>query len=102
MWRIREIDQQAVVADGVPGCGVAAALDGNEDAVPAGEADRVLQVGSVQRLRDEPGTAIDHRVEHPARLVVPGTGWREGCTPQPSDELGERGVGNGTPREIEQ
>ena len=66
----REIDQQAVVADGVASHIVAAALDRQQELMFAGEVHRTDHVGDAGRLDSQRGTLVDHLVPDRARRVV--------------------------------
>ena len=68
----REIDDQPVVDSAQPRAVVAAAADGHEDVVVAGEVDRGDDVGDVRALGDEGRVLVDHRVVDRAGLVVAG------------------------------
>ena len=68
----REVEEQRAVGDGEAGDLVAAAADGEEHAVLAGEVHRRLDVADVGGADDEAGAAVDHPVPDGARRVVAG------------------------------
>jgi trans-2,3-dihydro-3-hydroxyanthranilate isomerase len=61
-----QVQDQAVVAYGVAGDVVAAALDRQGQVVVAGVGDPALDVGRVVAAQDGQRSAVDHRVEHDA------------------------------------
>ncbi len=66
----REVDDEPVVAGAEAGAVVAAAADGEEQAVFAGEVDGGDDVGGVGAAGDQGRALVDHGVVDRARLVV--------------------------------
>ena len=67
-----QVDDQGVVLHAEPRRVMAAAPDGDLDAVLAGEADAGDDVGDVPAARDGRGALVDHAVVDGAGLVIPG------------------------------
>ena len=67
----RQVEHQPAIAHGVARDVVAAAADGHRQAMLAGEADGVDDVGDAAAAHDGVRAAIDHRVPHgPCRVVA--------------------------------
>ena len=79
----REVDDDAVVARPQAGAVVAAAADGQEQVVVAGERDRLRDVGRARALRDQRRPLVDHGVVDLARLVVVGVFGPDQPSPKP-------------------
>ena len=67
---MRQVDDEAVVAAAEPGTVVAAAADGEQQALLAGEVHGGDDVGRVDRARDEARALVDHAVVERANGVV--------------------------------
>ena len=79
-----------------PGAVVAAAADGQQQAVVAGEADRRRDVVGVGAAGDQRRPLVDHGVVDRARLVVVGVAGPDQPAPEPGELLagGLRGRGH--------
>ena len=80
----RQVDHQAVVADGAAGHLVAAAPDAEDRSVPAGDAHGLDDVGHVGAAGDHGRVAVDEPVPHPAGVVVPGMPAVDDLAAQPA------------------
>ena len=82
----REVDHQPVVDGAQAGAVVAAAADGDGDAVLAGEVDGGDDVGHVGAADDERRMAVDHRVVDHAGVVVAGVAGLDQLAAQRGDQ----------------
>ena len=74
--QLRQVDDEGAVPDAEPGRVVAAAADGDLDAVLAGEADAGDDVGGVAAAGDGRRVLVDHGVVDGAGVVVAGVSRR--------------------------
>ncbi len=73
----RQVDHQAVVAAAQAGAVVAAAPDGDEQALVAAEVHRGDDVGDVHAARDQARPLVDHAVVQRAGVIVVGVTWTD-------------------------
>ena len=88
----REVDEDPVVTRRVPREAVPAAADGEGEAGPASEGERLHDVGDPSAPRDERRMSVDRPVPDPAVLVVAGVAGAKDVAAEGVLELGERGV----------
>jgi hypothetical protein len=79
---LREVDHEGTVADGLAGDVVAAAFDGDEQAVLAGELHAMHDVGGVDAAGDERRAAVDHAVPDLAGVAVVAVAGGQQAAPQ--------------------
>ncbi|GEM_PF-4378376 len=82
----RQVEHQSVVTRGQAGNVVTTALDGQREALLAGEVDARHDIGHAKAACDQGGSLVDHRVPQGARVIVAGFARKQERTPQAGSE----------------
>jgi hypothetical protein len=96
----RQVEDQAAVVGAVARRAVAAAAQGQRQAVGSGEVDGLLHVGGAGRAHDEGWTAVDVAVPHASRRLVAGVIASDQLAAERASETVDVGGSQGDPVSI--